>query len=119
MRHRASRLHAAVAALLLALGALCTTAGVASLTSSSSDPSAVAPARHDADVTPRSAVVPVKAVKSAPHAAGPHVGLIAALLATATGALLLLGWIGAGRARPGLPRLVTGPLGARAPPALV
>jgi hypothetical protein len=121
MRHRGSRLRAVVAALLLALGAMFTAVGVASLTPSTADGSAAssrarhgAAARHDA-FAPRGTSAPAKA---AAQVAGLHLDLVAAVVALAA-ALLLLGWFVAGRARGLLPRLVTAPLGARAPPAFV
>ena len=111
-----------VAALLLALGAMFTAVGVASLSSSTSDPSAItssrsqegAEARHDV-LAPRS---PSVSAKSGVHLSGPHLDLVA-VVAALVAALLLLGWFAAGRAHPPLPRLVAAPLGARAPPALV
>jgi hypothetical protein len=120
MRHRRSRLRAAIAALLLALGAMCTAAGVASLTSSTSHQSAVEPSRPHAEArheafAPRATSVSSKA---GAQGAGPQLDLVAGVAAL-TAVLLLLGWFVAGRARRVLPRLVTAPLGARAPPALV
>ena len=120
MRHRASRLHAVVAALLLALGALCTAAGVASLTSSASDSSAVSSRAHDGGDRRPEAFAPrataVSPAKSGAHGSGLHLDLLAAFAAVGVGALLLLGWFTVGRARSLLPRLVTAPVGARAPP---
>jgi hypothetical protein len=124
MRHRASRCYTVVAALLLALGAVGTATGAASLTSNIADLSAVssarshegADARHEA-FAPRSTTV--SPAKSGTHGAGPHLVLVAATAAVGAAALLLLGWFVVGRARHLLPRLVTAPLGARAPPALV
>jgi len=125
MHHRGSRLHAVVAALLLALGAVCTVAGVASLTSSTSDPSAVTSSRsrsHDGTDARREALSPrapaTAAAKSGRHASGPRVDLLGVAATVAAGALLLLVGFVAARARRLLPRLVTAPLGARAPPAL-
>jgi hypothetical protein len=111
-----------VAALLLALGALFTTVGVASFTPSPAGSSAVgsssthrpAHARHDV-LAPGAAST---ASKAGAHVAGPHLDLVAAVVALAA-VILLLGWFVAGRGRSLLPRLVTTPLGARAPPALV
>jgi hypothetical protein len=111
-----------VAALLLAFGAMFTAVGVASLTPSTADGSAAsssrarhgAAARHDV-LAPRVTSAPAKA---GAQVAGPHLDLVAAVMALAA-ALLLLGWFVVGRARGLLPRLVTTPLGARAPPALV
>jgi hypothetical protein len=117
MRHRASRLHAVVAALLLALGAWCTAAGVASLTSTTSDSSAVSSTRHHDALTPRSPAV--SSVKSGAHRPGLHLDLVAAIAALGAATLLLLGWLVARRARQLLTRFAIVPLGARAPPALV
>ena len=112
-----------VAALLLALGALCTAAGVASLTSSASDSSAVSSHAHDGvDRRPEAFAPRVTAVspaKAGAHSSGLHLDLLAAFAVVAAGALLLLCWFIVGRARSLLPRLVTAPVGARAPPALV
>jgi hypothetical protein len=122
MHHRASRLHA-VAALLLALGALGTVAGVASLGSSASNPYAVTSRAHERTGVRREAFASrapaAAAAKSGPYAPGVHVDLAGALAAVAVGALLLLGRLVAGRAGRLLPRLAAAPLGARAPPALV
>ncbi len=131
MHHRASRLHAVVAALLLTLGLVlglvsglvCSAASAASLSSSSSDPSAVVDARAQRGaaagqeaLAPRSGAVTV--AKLRPHAPGLHVDVVAALVVLVAGLLLLIGWIVAGRGAV-LARLVAAPLGARAPPALV
>jgi hypothetical protein len=110
-----------VAALLLALGAMFTAVGVASLSSSTSDSSPVtstrtregAETRHDALAVRATAV----SSRGAIHVAGPHLDLVVAGAALAA-VLLLLGWLVGGRSRRVLPRLVTAPLGARAPPAL-
>jgi hypothetical protein len=122
MRHRGTRLRAVVAALLLALGAMFTAVVVASLSSSTSDSSAVTSTRtHEGAETRHEALsVRTTAVSSRAgiHVAGPHLDLVAAVAALAA-VLLLLGWLGTGRSRRLLPRLVTAPLGARAPPALV
>ena len=121
MRHRVSRVQAVVAALLLALGAMCTAAGVASLTSSTSGSSAVASPRAPEGAEPRHDALAPRATsvsaKAGAHASGPHLGLVAVTALAAV--LLLLGWFVAGRARRLVPRLVSAPLGARAPPALV
>ena len=123
MHHRALRLHAVVAALLLALGATFTAVGVASLTSSTSDPSAVSSTRaHEGAETRHEAFssrgTAASSAKSGAHGTGLHLDLLAAATALAVG-LLLLGWCVGSRARRLLPRLVTAPLGARAPPVLV
>src|SRR5690349_8318210 len=122
MRHRASRLQAVVAALLLAIGALFATVGVASLASSTPDPSTVttprpqhAEARHEA-FAPRA---PSASSRAGAHLSGPHLDLTAVVAALGAVVLALLGWCVSGRARDLLPRLVVAPLGARAPPALV
>lgn len=112
-----------VAALLLALGAMFTAAGVASLTSSASDSSAVASTRtHEgAEARPEAFAARTTAVassKSGAHGSVLHLDVVAAIGALAA-VLLVLGWLVAGRARRLLPRLVIATLGARAPPALV
>jgi hypothetical protein len=120
VRHRASRLQAVVAALLLALGAIGVAASVASSPSSASAPAAAASARahtrHEAFAA-RSSALPSS--KAGSHAAGPHLDLTASLPALVAGALLLLGWVVAGRTRPPLPRRIGAPSAARAPPAFV
>lgn len=121
MRHRAPRLHAVVAALLLALGAMFTAAGAASLTSSTSDPSAVASSSSREGAEPRHDVLAPRTTsassKAGIHLSGPLLDLVA-VVATLAMALLLLGWRVCERGRRLLPRLVAAPLGARAPPAL-
>ncbi len=124
MRHRASRSYAVVATLLLALSALGIAAGVASLTSSSSAPVAAESTRaHDGRRARQEAFVARAAATASRtargHASGPHLDITASFAALVATALLLFGWLVAGRTRYLLPRRVGAPSAARAPPALV
>jgi len=118
MHHRASRLHAVVAVLLLAFGALGISA-VAASHSSASDPSGASEARGSRQVGTRHEAFASRATFKAATHAGPQTDVAAVLTALAVGTLLLLGWHALGRGRLRLPRRVAVSLGARAPPTLV
>jgi hypothetical protein len=117
MHHPASRLHAVVAALLLALGALSISVVVASQPTAP-ESSAVGGASARRHVGVRHETIAPRVTSKAIARGGPHVDVIAAF-AAGIGTLLVLGWLVAARRRAPLPRLAAAAFTARAPPAPV